>query len=54
MDKFKFQAKLIMENKLNFIHPWDMERCDEIYDIPKNWNISPNGCLLYTSPSPRD
>lgn len=43
MDKFKFQAKLIMENKLNFIHPWDMERCDEIYDIPKNWNISPNG-----------
>lgn len=32
-----------MKGKLNFIHPWDMERCSKIYPIPKNWNETPNG-----------
>lgn len=43
MKKFLEQAELILENKLNFIHPWDMERCEAIYPIPKDWNETPNG-----------
>ena len=43
MDKFLEQAELILENKLNFIHPWDMERCETVYSIPNSWNETPNG-----------
>ncbi|CAM3187905.1 heparinase II/III family protein [Streptobacillus felis] len=32
------QAEKILENKLIFIHPWDMERTSTYYNIPKNWN----------------
>lgn len=43
MDKFLEQAELILENKLNFIHPCDMERCETVYSIPNSWNETPNG-----------
>ncbi|WP_156299346.1 heparinase II/III domain-containing protein [Streptobacillus canis] len=38
VDKYLKQAKRIMDNKLNFIHPWDMERCSNYYVIPEDWN----------------
>lgn len=42
MDKFIEQAELLLKNKLIFIHPFDMERCNKIYDIPNDWNETPN------------
>lgn len=42
MNKFLIQAEKIMENKLNYIHLWDMERCEKYYDIPTDWNETPN------------
>ncbi|WP_064615665.1 heparinase II/III family protein [Streptobacillus moniliformis] len=32
------QAENILENRLKFIHPWDMERTSQYFDIPKDWN----------------
>ncbi len=32
------QAENILENKLIFIHPWDMERTSQYFTIPKDWN----------------
>lgn len=43
MKKFLNQAEKILKNKLNYIHPWDMERCTTYYEIPKSWNETPNG-----------
>lgn len=42
-EKMLIQAQNIMNGNLNFIHPWDMERCEQLYEIPKSWNYTPNG-----------
>lgn len=38
VERYLKQAKNLMDNKLSFIHIWDMERDENVYDIPKDWN----------------
>lgn len=42
-EKIIEQAENIMCGNLNFVHPWDMERCEKYYKIPDKWNETPNG-----------